>query len=541
MNIKKLLIVGFSLPFILVLLMGGAVVFVFNGNIDGARMLSESDSPLIVNVKSCSVDLLLHRRYEKDFLINIGNREKQDQYLLKFEKQKDITRQHVDRVINLIVSDGELSQGIIDTAKGLSGNLDTYYNLFAEVVQAVQKDSSITVAQGNKLMAPAKASIHSFEEELKTLFAESEAMFNQTAAEVATAGRNGIKLVMILVSLTLIAMLVICFFVLRRITLPMNDAVSVLENMMEATLQVVDGIAQGSNVLAESATEQAASIEETSAAVEEMAAQTRHNSENADQANLLMRETSTVVGRGGQSMTALTESMGEISRASEETSKIIKTIDEIAFQTNLLALNAAVEAARAGEAGAGFAVVADEVRNLAMRAAEAAKDTTALIELTSTRVQEGSVLVKQTTTEFDEVAANTEKISTLIDEISTASGEQAQGVGQINITITEMDTVTQRVAAGAEENASAAEELKGQTDDVYSAVRMLAALAGVASDAKAPVVSVPTQRQKNIRISRPGAESSGSVQPRQLTGKYVPSSAKAEEVIPFDDDEFEDF
>ena len=170
--------------------------------------------------------------------------------------------------------------------------------------------------------------------------------------------------------------------------------------------------------------------------------------------------------------------MQEISKASEETSKIIKTIDEIAFQTNLLALNAAVEAARAGEAGAGFAVVADEVRNLAMRAADAAKNTAALIEGTVKKVSDGTALVKTTNDAFKEVAGSTAKVGELVGEIAAASTEQAQGIEQVNIAVTEMDKVTQQNAATAEESASASEELNAQAEEMKSFVADLAAMVG---------------------------------------------------------------
>jgi len=168
--------------------------------------------------------------------------------------------------------------------------------------------------------------------------------------------------------------------------------------------------------------------------------------------------------------------MDEINRASEETSKIIKTIDEIAFQTNLLALNAAVEAARAGEAGAGFAVVADEVRNLAMRAAEAAKNTANLIDGTVKKVKEGSELVASTSTSFADVVQRTGKVGGLVGEITAASQEQAQGIDQISKAVAEMDKVVQQNAANAEESAAAAEQMSAQSEEMKSFVNDLFAL-----------------------------------------------------------------
>jgi hypothetical protein len=185
--------------------------------------------------------------------------------------------------------------------------------------------------------------------------------------------------------------LYITFGILR----PINRATSAIDQNADQVAAASAQVSSTSQQQAEGATEQAASIEEASSSLEEMASKTKQNLEKAVQANTLMQGTSKVVKISSESMNDLASSMAEISKASQETSKIIKTIDEIAFQTNLLALNAAVEAARAGEAGAGFAVVADEVRNLAMRAAEAAKNTAALIEGTVNRVKEGSGVVRR--------------------------------------------------------------------------------------------------------------------------------------------------
>jgi hypothetical protein len=235
-------------------------------------------------------------------------------------------------------------------------------------------------------------------------------------------------------------------------------------------------VSASSQALASGASEQAATIEETSSSLEEMATVTRTNAENARMANQHMDETKQLVDTSNDSMNKMEQSMADISATSQETSKIIKTIDEIAFQTNLLALNAAVEAARAGEAGAGFAVVADEVRNLALRAAEAAKNTSTMIEETEKKVAEGATMMTQTNQDFDQVSEYVGKIGVLISEISKTTSEQAEGINQINHAVEEMSSVTQQTAGTAEESSGAAGAMNTQAEQMKTLVIQLTKL-----------------------------------------------------------------
>lgn len=166
------------------------------------------------------------------------------------------------------------------------------------------------------------------------------------------------------------------------------------------------------------------------------------------------------INKANESMTGLTQSMKEITKASEQTQKIVKSIDEIAFQTNLLALNASVEAARAGEAGAGFAVVADEVRNLAMRATESARGSSNMIGDIVNKVKNGESLVSITSTAFNQVTASSNKVVQLMSEIAAASQEQSQGVDQVNRAIAEMSITTQQTSGNAENLSSIMSKFK---------------------------------------------------------------------------------
>lgn len=267
-------------------------------------------------------------------------------------------------------------------------------------------------------------------------------------------------------------------FATRNITGIPKRVITGMSEGTDTVATVSSEVSSASQTLAEGASQQAAGIEEASSSVEEIASMTRQNADNAGQANSMTAETRTVMDTASRSMAELTEAMQLISAASEDTAKIIKTIDEIAFQTNLLALNAAVEAARAGEAGTGFAVVADEVRNLAIRAADAAKNTANMIEGTVKKIKHGSEIVSKTNDAFSTVAQGAKKVGGLVEEISAASTEQAQGVEQINRAITEMEKVIQTNASSAEESASAAAEMAAQAEQMKVYVADLAIIVG---------------------------------------------------------------
>ncbi|MEQ8152209.1 MAG: methyl-accepting chemotaxis protein, partial [Smithellaceae bacterium] len=303
--------------------------------------------------------------------------------------------------------------------------------------------------------------------------------------------------VIIFLALTIVA---VSFFA-RSISAPIKNAVEQMEESANQIASASSQVSSASQSLAEGSSEQASAIEETSSSLEEMASMTKQNAGNAVQADSLMKEANAVVQKANASMETLTSSMKEISAASEETSKIIRTIDEIAFQTNLLALNAAVEAARAGEAGAGFAVVAEEVRNLAMRSADAAKNTSVLIEGTVNKIKYGSDLVATTNEAFSEVAVSSSKVGELVGEIAAASQEQAQGIDQINKAVAEMDKVTQQTAANAEESASASEEMNAQAEQMKQVSVALANIIGGSSSGIENSQSFPMKKKVRAALS----------------------------------------
>jgi len=261
----------------------------------------------------------------------------------------------------------------------------------------------------------------------------------------------------------------------------MKDAINIavgnldegLQQVSSTTVQVAtaaEQISSGSQGLSQGASEQASSLEEISSSLEEMSSMTKQNAENAKQAKALSESARQSADRGNEAMGRMQKAIVEIKTSSDQTAKILKTIDEIAFQTNLLALNAAVEAARAGEAGKGFAVVAEEVRNLAQRSAEAARNTANMIESSVKSAEGGVRITEEVAKALAEIVEGATKVNDLVGEIAAASQEQRQGIDQVNVGVTQLNTLTQSNAASAEESASASEELSAQAQSMEALV-----------------------------------------------------------------------
>jgi methyl-accepting chemotaxis protein len=347
----------------------------------------------------------------------------------------------------------------------------------------------------------------------------------------------GISVLAIVVLMALAA-----FFIARSIVGPIQR---VSQGLVDSTARVASVSAQvsgSSKVLSDGAAEQAAAIEETSSSLEEMASMTKQNAGNAGQADGLMKQVEQFVAQSNDSIGKLNASMQEITRASEETQKIVKTIDEISFQTNLLALNAAVEAARAGEAGAGFAVVAEEVRNLAKRAAESARNTAGLIDGTIQKVKEGSGLMSVTHESFTKVAGSATQVAELLAEIATASREQSQGIDQVNKAVGDVDKVTQQNAANAEESAAASEELAAQADQMKVMVNeLLTLIGGNARTRKGRQAKAASGQAKD-----PAPAGRGPVAAARAKQASAPKAAARQrpdpkQIIPLETEDFRDF
>jgi methyl-accepting chemotaxis protein len=366
-----------------------------------------------------------------------------------------------------------------------------------------------------------------------------ENLRNRDNAELFNEVKSHFWNMLIIILITSLIGLATSILTARSVSTALRKIIAGLSEGADQVASASGQVSSAGQSLAAGASEQAASIEETSSSLEEMSSMTKMTADHAAEARTMMQEAGLIVEKMNRNGVDMAKAIEEITKTSEETGKIIKTIDEIAFQTNLLALNAAVEAARAGEAGAGFSVVADEVRNLAMRAAEAAKNTASLIENTIKAVQHGDDLMRSSQESFDANTEITGKVANLIDEIATASQDQAQGIEGVNKAVAEMDKVVQQNAANAEESAGAAEEMSGEAEEMKGLVDKLVRLVDGGS-----VKNFPAERPASMNSGKRGTDSGRQPRAKTQFEAAAPRRSKAlrpEQVIPFDEDDFKDF
>ncbi|MDM8549851.1 methyl-accepting chemotaxis protein [Desulfobacterales bacterium HSG2] len=300
--------------------------------------------------------------------------------------------------------------------------------------------------------------------------------------------KSGILLLALVIAILVISLLA-NMLIARSVTSPILTIANDLSENSEYFRYMAEQTSLSNQSLAKNTSEQAAALEEILSSQEDMAVMTHQNSEDADQADCLMRNVRQIAGRASQSVTEMATCMKDIRNASEKIRAIVKIITDIAFQTNLLALNAAVEAARAGESGTGFAVVADEVRNLALRSAKAAKDTDTLIEITINKINKGYELAEKADADFSKVSAASMEAGELVGRIAVSSRQQFQGISMIGDSMNDMGKLTQSNAANAEETASVSEEINRCSEEMEGFVYQLAVLVIGSRDKNAADIS----------------------------------------------------
>ncbi len=453
---------------------------------------------------------------------------------------------------NIERSEEIYAQEMQPAAQELSAGFDSMLAVLEDIRELRQEARSLTMNESQTYME--ETSQH-----LSRIVEINREIAEQDSGEAIAQAKTFSTLNSIATILGVVLAGVLALTLTRSISNPMRKIAQNLSTGASQISSASSQVASSSQSQAEGTSELASNLEETSSSLEEMSSQTKQNADNASQAESGMKEAGKQVEGGMEAVQRMSQAMEEIKDSTAETSRIIKTIDDIAFQTNLLALNAAVEAARAGEAGKGFAVVAEEVRNLAQRSADAAKETSQLIEKSQSSADNGVQVSEEVTRNLEAIKEGRDKIDTLIGEIAAASQEQSRGIEQVNNAVSEMDKVVQQSASDAEETSSAAEELSSQAEEMERMVSELEALVGAAKEVKSGGASAgsgtrtgrgaPASRGDKAgqtrldqggqqRGTRTAAASGGAKRDQSGDTKQ---QKKQDQAIPLDEDEFKDF
>ncbi len=462
------------------------------------------------------------------------------QIVRQFDEPHRQFHQAIGRIQQAVArGDTEEAQRIYE--QDMLPSMERVFGEFGTMLEVADNSNELLIRARDHLLGP----VYDRSREATALLGQIVALNQEIAAEAVqnadTVAARAIFMTVAAVVVGVVAALGFGLFLATTISRALKRIIDNLSSGAEQVTSAAGQVSETSQSLAEGASEQASSLEESSASLEEMASMTKQSADNAQSALSQSNELKVLSEKAQEALNNTQTAMGQIKQSSDDTAKIIKTIDEIAFQTNLLALNAAVEAARAGEAGKGFAVVAEEVRNLAMRSAEAARTTTELIEGSQQNAQNGVDSLARVNSIFEEIDQGDAKMHQLMEEVAASSTEQSQGIDQVNTAVAQMDTVTQQNAANSEEGASAAEELSSQAEEMMRVVATLAELVGGQGNGKAGSNGAARARKQHAAVAghkRQPAKALAAPHKQTNSGQAI---VNPEQVIPLDDDDISDF
>ena len=498
MSLSVKMSLGFAIPLVIIAIIVTTVFVVANGVRNNAVLAKDESAVFALLAERMKLDAVQVQQWLTDISatrgldgLNDGFDEDESSYqsfLAGLTRFEEMFREENDTAS-------------LNRVNQLRTAFEAYYEVGKQMANAYIKEGP---AGGNKLMANFDEAASGMTENLDPFVESQVAELDKSMGTIVTNTKILRSSVLIAGIIAISVGVLLSWLITTSITRPVKRIITGLTEGSEQVSSAAGQLSSASQSLAEGSTEQAAGLEETSSSLEEMASMTRQNADNAQQANTLASESQKAASNGTEAMERMSTAISDIQKSSDETAKIIKVIDEIAFQTNLLALNAAVEAARAGEAGKGFAVVAEEVRNLAMRSAEAAKNTSEMIEESVKNSKNGVDIAEEVGKVLEEIVQSVGKTNDLVSEIAAASQEQAQGIDQVNTAMAQMDKVTQQNAANAEESASASEELSAQAESMNDVVGELVNLVGGSSTSQRR--SFSSSRHQKINVGHSAAQ-----------------------------------
>jgi hemerythrin-like metal-binding protein len=427
--------------------------------LDGAK-LSDDELEMMNVVRDCRIVLLRLQTLQEQF-VRSGDKKYVDQYQLVAKDDAQAALRAL-REFSLVLND----TNFISATREISTSLNEFVATTGRSLELNARERELEIqleSQGDAMLAAASQQLADADAKVGQFKTNAVAAGQQmeTARTSATATRTSATTAMVLIVLTgLVLSILLSVVIIGSINRALYGMIGRLRGSVNQTVGAAAQVSAASKSLADGASEQAASLEQTNAALGELSDRTLRNADNAQKSNELAQQARAAADRGAEDVRAMDSAMTALKASSSDISKIIRTIDEIAFQTNILALNAAVEAARAGEAGMGFAVVAEEVRNLAQRSSQAARETAVKIEGAIRNSAQGTEISVKVAEALREIVVKTRQADELVAEVAHASREQTRGIQQISQAMAEVDRVTQGNAANSEESSSSAAELK---------------------------------------------------------------------------------
>lgn len=547
-TIGQKLKISFSLLAFLTLVLGGIGYYgAFSGD-KAIYEIGEVRFPSVKSLQEMEIGVVKVNSVQEALMNQVLTQEQRRQQYIELESSREefLTAKSIFEPLPQTEDEAVLWEAFLVTMEDWENDYETFLELSRDYDEVVAGDGDTELAYAdmrNYYLDNARVSYNAMFENLKEVVSLNEDIANKEIA--AAHSQNSVLTYVSIMGLIfgILVAVLLGIFITRSINSSLGEIIVSLTGGSDQVDSASEQLSESSQSLAESASEQAASLQETSSSLEEMSAQIQQTSKNSSTAEKAMKDAEPLVESGVKAMERMNATMKDIKEASMETSKIINTIDDIAFQTNLLALNAAVEAARAGEAGKGFAVVAEEVRNLAHKSAQAAKNTSDIIEKSQERSDRGLTVAQEVAENLGKISKSVNDVSILVKEISAASGEQATGIQQINTAMSEMDKTVQNNASNSEESASAAEELSSQANELRDMIEQLVTLVGETAQKN----SHHKENSMNRRIERSNVtyddfqNGSYGKPAKQKEGLKRPNKNSSKELIPLDDDDFAGF